>query len=257
MSEVKHFTKERIGSGTREWSESSYNVGQGCSHDCLYCYARHSALEFGTILKRSDWPIERLLNRKIKREKRKGVIMFPTQHDVTPFYLPEVMRALDALLNAGNKILLVSKPHPECIEAICKKYLTYKDSILFRFTIGTIIPDISRFWEPGAMLPEDRIEALKIARHYDFDTSVSIEPMLEGSEGAMAVVEAVRPYVTEKVWIGRMNKIDERVHVSSPDIYTAIRTLKMLQSNYNISLLVKELSDPMIEWKESIKRIVK
>lgn len=251
------FTQDRPGTGTREWSESSYNIGIGCSHSCLYCYARIHALRFGIIKTREEWSTERLNNKKIKPEKRKGVIMFPTQHDITPFYLPEIMKALDALLSVGNKILLVSKPHPECIEAICERYVEHKNNILFRFTIGTMDPDVSKFWEPRAPLPEDRIEALKIARHYDFHTSVSIEPMLQGIKGTLQVVDAVRPFITEKIWIGKMNKINERIEISSPDVEMAVKAVKLWQSDYYISLLAKKLqNDPMIEWKDSIKKII-
>lgn len=254
---MSEFTKNRSGTGTREWSESSYNIGIGCKNACIYCYSRVHALRFGIIKTRDEWSTERLSNKKIKPEKRKGIIMFPTQHDITPFYLPEIMKALDALLSVGNKILLVSKPHPECIEAICERYVEHRDNILFRFTIGTLDSKISQFWEPGAPLPEERIESLKIARHYGFQTSVSIEPMIQGTEGTLQTVNAIRPYVTEKIWIGKMNKIDERVEISSPDIALGITAIKISQSDCNILELVKKFKrDPMIEWKDSIKKII-
>lgn len=254
---MNEFTKDRSGTGTREWSESSYNVGIGCKNACLYCYARVHALRFGIIKTRDEWSTERLSNKKIKPEKRKGIIMFPTQHDITPFYLPEIMKALDALLSVGNKILLVSKPHPECIEAICERYVEHKDNILFRFTIGDVNPYISSFWEPGAPLPEERFEALGITKHYGFQTSVSIEPMLRDIEGTLCVAHAVKPFVTEKIWIGKMNKIDERVKASSPGMSNIIKAIKIWQSDFNILRLVNELrNDPMIEWKDSIKKVI-
>ena len=68
--------------------------------------------------------------------KRKGRIMFPTTHDITPETLEECVTFIHKLLAPGNKILIVSKPHLECIKRICNEFSQYKEDILFRFTIG-------------------------------------------------------------------------------------------------------------------------
>ncbi len=71
--------------GTSEWSVKTVNCCTGCSHDCLYCYAKEMALRFGQITA-SQWPLERIRQHDvIKRHKKyDGQVMFPSSHDITP-----------------------------------------------------------------------------------------------------------------------------------------------------------------------------
>ena len=32
--------------GTREWAEKNENLISGCSHDCAYCYAKATAVQY-------------------------------------------------------------------------------------------------------------------------------------------------------------------------------------------------------------------
>ena len=73
-------------SGTKEWAVHNFNIAQGCSHNCRYCYARANAIRFGRIKKPDEWTAEQIneKNRHKKWRKRDGRIMFPTTHDITP-----------------------------------------------------------------------------------------------------------------------------------------------------------------------------
>ena len=51
-------SKERTGTGTKEWAERNINICLGCSHDCLYCYARNFAWRRNAIRSRADWANE-------------------------------------------------------------------------------------------------------------------------------------------------------------------------------------------------------
>src|SRR5512137_940578 len=107
--------------GTREWAETSYNIGTGCSHDCRYCYARSMSKRAGTIKSDSEWTTEKVKGKIPATTKKKGTVMFPTTHDITPFYLPTAIKALKELLAAGNNVLIVSKPHLECVVEMCEE----------------------------------------------------------------------------------------------------------------------------------------
>ena len=97
------FDKNRRGTGTKEWSEYSYNISQGCAHGCLYCYARQMALQNGRIRTAADWQLEILNHRKVSQSYRRfdGVVMFPTSHDITPAVLP-ARRLTNAQKPAGG-----------------------------------------------------------------------------------------------------------------------------------------------------------
>ena len=67
--------------GTREWAAVSANCMTGCSHDCLYCFAKANAIRFGKATPKS-WVYEKQGNLP-SAKKHKGTVMFPTAHDLT------------------------------------------------------------------------------------------------------------------------------------------------------------------------------
>jgi DNA repair photolyase len=161
------------------------------------------------------------------------------------------------MLQAGNKILIVTKPHTDCVLDMCMKLRDFKDQIMFRFTIGTLDDGAAKFWEPEAPLPIDRIAALSIAHGLGFRTSVSMEPFLSSVDDTITLVDVVKGYVTDSIWIGLMNKIDDRVLEARPDIETEIEKIKKYQTPAEIVRLVDTLDgNPLIFWKDSIKDMI-
>jgi DNA repair photolyase len=255
MPESKE-NEERTGTGTREWSDVSYNIGEHCRNACIYCYARASALSFKKIATPAEWEQELLKPTPPKIPVRKGTVMFPTQHDITPYYLPKALVAIRQLLDAGNNLLIVSKPNRVCIDSICETFLNERERILFRFTIGTLDQGIADVWEPKAPKILERIGCLKMAFSRGFATSVSMEPMLAGVQDALTTFHYLCPWVTDTIWLGKMNQIDQRVQQSDPAIQAACQRIKILQSDAEILRLVATLHDhPKVAWKDSIKAV--
>ncbi len=183
--------------------------------------------------------------------------MFPTTHDVTPFYLPAAIEALKGLLSNGNNVLIVSKPHLECIAEICEQLEEWKSQILFRFTIGTSCEETAKFWEPGAPSIEERLSCLTYAYQHGFATSVSMEPMLGSVTETMDLFFAMEGNVTDKIWIGKMNKIDGRVNKVDDIVRKKCDRIVAMQRDENILWLVDKLKNhPKIAWKDSIKEII-
>jgi DNA repair photolyase len=252
---MKTFGSERAGTGTAEWSEVNENICIGCPHNCLYCYAATNANWHG-YRKRNDWTREALTKRAdiTSYPARDGVIMFPSTHDVTPFNLAAYIRVALLMLNKGNKLLIVSKPHLECVEKMCSKFACFKDQILFRFTIGSMNAGTCKFWEPGAPSPQERVNCLRVAQGVGYRTSVSIEPILGGIQHAMEVIESVFPYVTDTIWVGKMNKARSRVPAEFRPQVIAVETA---QNDDAIMALVGTYEhDPKIKWKDSIKEVI-
>jgi hypothetical protein len=191
----------------------------------------------------------------IKADRR---VMFPSTHDITPTYLDTYCRTLSNILEAGNDVLLVSKPHFDCIEHICKEFAAYKSQMEFRFTIGSINPDVTTFWEPGAPLPEERMRCLQHATDQGYQTSISMEPMLEGKEGAIAAFYSFANMTNGTIWIGMMNDLDERVVTADIEVQAAVAKIKQLQSREEILLLHGLLNhESKVRWKDSIKQIIR
>jgi len=250
-------------SGTREWAAHSCNIMVGCAHGCLYCYARASAVRRGLVSQEEEaWGVETLNGNPDKKfGKRTGTTMFPTQHDITPGNLQHAIKVLPHLLEPGNDVLIVSKPHLDCIQELCRVLEPYKAQVLFRFTIGSKSSHRLWFWEPDAPSFSERRDALKHAFEAGFRTSVSMEPMLDFTEDAVvACVDTLDPYVTDTIWLGKANRLEERLRQNglwNGNVIKAANRLLASQSDERILALYERLQDrPKIHWKDSIKQVV-
>ena len=182
--------------------------------------------------------------------------MFPTTHDILPECLEPCLEVMHKLLDRGYNLLVVSKPHRECIEKICDEFADYKDRILFRFTIGAMDDGQLKFWEPEAPNFVHRLGCLEYAFKQGFQTSVSSEPMLD-SENIVDLVTALEPFVTNSIWLGKMNDTQSRVRIDSIEDQDALQFILDGQTDEKIWEIYKALKDrPLVKFKESIKEVV-
>ena len=254
----KNFNSLRSGTGTNEWAEVTENICRGCANNCRYCYAAHTANRF-KLRERSEWKVEELTKRAARRSypAKGGVVMLPSSHDITLYNLEAYIRVARLILAAGNRLLIVSKPRRECIWSLLSELREWREQIMFRFTIGTIHDETSRFWEPGAPLPMERVSCLSMAHGEGFATSVSIEPLLGGTITAGLVIKAVRSFVTDSIWIGKMNKIRTRFVAKNEIDREWIDYIERRQTDEKIISLYEEFKDdPLIRWKDSIQEVV-
>jgi DNA repair photolyase len=243
--------------GTYEWAVATVNCSLGCPHDCRYCYARQKLVGERGLLPVGQWHHMRPLppEQKALRQLYPGVVMFPSRHDIVPENLADCLRVLQELCGAGNQVLVVSKPHLSCIETLCRELTRFRQQVLFRFTITARNESLLRFWEPGAPLYGERLASLQAARNCGYRTSVSIEPILDMDDVA-AMVHELLPFVSQTIWLGKMNKIGERVTVDIPEAAGAVARILAQQRDERILQLYRELSEiAQIRWKESIKEV--
>lgn len=245
--------------GTKEWSDSSFNIQDGCENDCRYCYAKANAMRFQRTTV-DGWKTPK--RRKVKGVgKRKGRIMFPTTHDITVNNVEACAVALIQMLGAGNEVLIVSKPDPSVIAALCEPLAGYKDQVTWRFTIGSMFPDVLALWEPRAPTFAERLDALMSTHRANFETSVSIEPMLDTAPiDVIRLVNTLAPFVTDSIWIGRMNNAHARVGINGNTdrmIVTATEQLVQAWQDPMVRALHAALKDhSLVRWKDSIKKVL-
>lgn len=240
--------------GTKEWSDISKNISKGCEHGCLYCYARDMALQHGRISKAEEWENMEVNEASLSSlPRQKGVVMFPTTHDITPSILEQSLLVLTRLLNAGRQVLLVSKAHLSCIDRITKELSVYKTQLEIRITIGSDDNTILGYWEPGAPRFEERLAALKLAYLRNFKTSVSCEPMLD-TANTERLVSKVAIYCSGDIWLGKLNSLRRRCNLASEE---AKRKIELGQTDEKIEMIYRSLKDnPQIKWKESIVSVI-
>jgi len=263
-SDVKYATnipqnKTKQISGTAEWAKHNSAFITGCEHDCLYCYSKSMAIRFKrrTI---DNWKEEVIREKDFNKNQKRldGRIFFPSSHDISPRNLDYSITYLKKLLQSGNEVLVVSKPHLECIQKICSETVDYKNQILFRFTIGSTDSNILKFWEPGAPDFSERLASLKYAFNNGFATSISCEPMLDNN--IEELVEQIIPFVTDAIWIGKVNRLNSCLAMNTlknPIITKASKNLIELSNDSRIKqIYAKYENNPKIKWKESIKKIM-
>ena len=255
-----NFNKNRKGTGTKEWSEFSYNIQNGCKNNCIYCYARHEAYtKYKSIESLSEWTNPMINERKVnaKHPKRDGIIMFPTTHDIYSGNVHAAINTLKNILSVGNKVLIVSKPEFNTIEKICKELKEYKELILFRFTIGSTNDFLLKWFEPNAPDFNERALSLSCAYHEGYKTSLSCEPLLGGLETFDIIYDILSKFVTNDIWIGKMNKIDERIFENLDIIKKMINHIKYYQTDDEVMRIYnKYKNDPKISWKDSFKQVI-
>jgi ParB/RepB/Spo0J family partition protein len=252
----KEAVKKPKAYGTMEWSAHNVNCCTGCSHDCRYCYAKSMAVRFGRLT-HDQWKEERIRQEDVDKEYRlmKKQVMFPSSHDITPTNLRACRIVLGKLLQVGNRVLIVSKPHLECISKLCEDSAGYKDKILFRFSITACDDEILSFWEPHSPRYKERKEALKYAYEAGFQTSVSVEPMLDSAH-IEDLVEDLSPLVTDTIWIGKMNHLGS-IQKDDDAVAEAVKKIEAGQTDDKIQVIYEKYKDnPLIKWKSSIKKIV-
>lgn len=253
IEKSKHPDSRKITSGTKEWADYNVNCIVGCYNNCRYCYARLMACRFrrSTSQNWTHMAIRKsVLGQKFK--KRPGRVMFPSTHDlfeISPFK-EACLTVLGRLLESDNEVLVTTKPRLTVIQEIMESFSDYKEKIQFRFTITSDDEKLLKFWEPNAPSYEERLSCLKLAFQRRFKTSISIEPFLDYDPARL--FKTITPFVTESIWIGKMNYIARR-GISKKEK----RPYNMIRQNYESRHLL-EIYDqlrrsPKIRFKDSVR----
>jgi DNA repair photolyase len=209
-------------------------------------------------MKAEEWPLERIRQKDVEKAQKlyPSRVMFPSSHDITHGNFNACFTVLEKLLEIGNEVLIVSKPRFDCIRSICDSFANYRNKILFRFTITAMDNGLLKFWEPGAPNYEERRESLIYTAGAGYETSVSIEPMLD-SENVVNLVHDLNPYVSNSIWIGKMNHIKKNLQIDSAEFEEAVRRIEDGQTNDRIKSIFDALKNhPKMRWKGGIKTIV-
>jgi len=161
----------------------------GCSHACLYCYARFMKRFTGhkepwgsfVDIKINSLDILKKQLSKLKDGKKKYGLLFSS---VTDAYQPLEKKYK---LTRSMLELLINYPEFE-IEIITKSDLVLRDLDILKklrkakvvFSLGVLDDKVAKFIEPGASLPSKRILALKKLKKAGIKTSAFISPILPG-----------------------------------------------------------------------------
>ncbi len=237
---------------TQEQPVSKVDILYGCQHDCIYCEAR-AKLPFDKKInvELGEKPVVRTEQLKKKFKKRSGYIIFPSSHDIHPDNLEDSITVLKNMLKPGNKVVIATKAHLQCVQRICEELREYKDLITFRFTIGTYHNRELKYWEFFAPDFQERFKSLKHAFKSGYRTSVAIEPILYSDTETL--IEKVSPFVTDCIIIGAMrNGIRCTKYNEVYDHLLEGKTYGLTHPLLLKNLYEKLKTNPLIKWRVSI-----
>jgi DNA repair photolyase len=215
------------------------------------------AERFGTV-PAGGWDDEQIDQKAVEKSygKRKGIIMFPTAHDISPLTVHACLRVLKKMLASGNRVLVVSKPRLECISLLTNKLDQWKSQMMFRFTIGSDDDSILSYWEPNAPGFEERLGSLIRARERGYRTSVSMEPLLD-ARNVVRIFDRISPWVSDSIWIGKMNKVRQRVKIETEWDEESVNIIEENQTDDCVRKIYAALKDrPQVRWKESFREVL-
>ncbi len=163
----------------------SLNPYMGCSHACMYCYARvYTRHELASKRWGEVVVVKVNLIDVLRREVRKlhpGVVGVGTITD--PYqpieeYYKLTRRALRILASAGFQVSIQTKS--PLVTRDLDLLSEYKHLVDLGFTITTLDPKVSAFIEPGAPEPRSRVRALEEASSAGIETWVFYGPVIPG-----------------------------------------------------------------------------
>ncbi len=252
--------------GTLEWSKRNVNFQSGCQAGCEYCYARKMAVQYGRRTWK-DWDKKITIDMdKVNKNYKyhEGVTVFPSSHniDITNFHV--AMIPLRKLLEQGNKVLIVMKPHYRVIQYMADKLWMHEHLIEFRFTITSIDQSTLMKYEPNAPSINSRLSSVKEVRSLGYKLSISIEPFLD-VEPQKLINELVTDYGVDHkdIWLGPMNHVTKLANYSKVidenldylrDIYHPHRLWNIYNELFETGInfkdgFIKQMKDP--KWEDN------
>ena len=200
-----------------------------------------------------------------KRSSQPYDIMFPTSHNIIyeePFFSACTI-VLKKLLESGNTILVTIKPFFNVVKQICTLFSENRDNLTFRFTIGSSDTNILKILEINGPSFEERLKSLKYATNNGFNTSISIEPLLDFYP--YELIEKLEPFLSTldfkkdigTIWIGLLKTKYIPNILRKGKIKKFLDDLKpTLQFNHVFQYYKELYNNPRIKWKESIIKMM-
>jgi DNA repair photolyase len=185
--------------------EASINPYRGCSHGCIYCYARpyheylglSAGIDFETkIFVKEDAP--RLLRSELSSPKWQPQVLAIS--GVTDAYQPIerrlqlTRRCLEVLAEFRNPVSLVTKNHLITRDIDLLAPMAAFDGVSVHIGVTSLDPELANVMEPRASAPHARLAAIRELSAAGVPTSVLIAPVIPGltDHEIPAILEAAR-----------------------------------------------------------------
>ncbi len=194
----------------KEYSPYACNLYIGCSHRCKYCYAPHTLQRsesnyFGIPSPRKN--VLKYLEQDLQAKKYNKQILLSFIGDIYCNNTDKSQTTRDALmlLNQYNApVAVLSKGGRKMLRDI-DIFLDFGNRVMAGTTLTFFDKEKSREWEPGAVLPEERLAVLSELHSTGIKTFASFEPVVEPSESLKLIEKTLRENSVDHYKIGKLN----------------------------------------------------
>lgn len=172
-----------------EYATHGVNHVQGCSHNCVYCYARTEAMHHGRVCSHAEWKRPRLVAdavEQVRRElagKRKPVARVHLSFTTDSFmWDAEREQPVEEIAEATLGIIRAINEHGVPVTVLTKGIYPEIDvrslhpDNHYGITVVSLSEDFRKDWEPGTPPVSDRIAGLRRIAERAAWTWVSVEP---------------------------------------------------------------------------------
>ena len=190
----------------------SLNCYTGCTHRCVYCYARfmqrfHPHDEpWGSFVDVKVNAVE-TLKRQLRRATPGSVFISSACDAWQPIEAERRLtrRCCELLLERGFRLQLLTKS-----DLILRDFDVFRqDAVRVGVTLTTLDEPLREVWEPGASSVERRCRVIEEARRAGLETSMMFGPLLpflsDGQEEIDALLERAGDLGVNAIWVDALN----------------------------------------------------
>ena len=194
----------------REYSPLALNIYMECMHGCKYCYVPHVIHKtaedyFKLPSPRKDivkWLQKQLSTSSFDRQVWLSFVSDPyspsTDNNQTT---SEVLN----LLNQYNvPVAICTKAGTRALKDL-DVFKQFGQNIIVGTTLTLIDEKMSKEWEKGAAMPQDRLEFLKILKQNGIKTHASFEPVIDIPQSQKLIEMTVADDIVAHYKVGKIN----------------------------------------------------
>lgn len=192
----------------REYCDLAANLYAGCAHGCRYCYApaclRRTTAAFQQAAPRADVlrQIEKEAPAYVGREVHLCFTCDPYQPIEQEHRLTR--RTLEIFTRHQVRARVLTKGGKRCLDDLDQ---LKANGAVVGATLTFLSDADSRAWEPGAALPQERIDALFELKWAGIETWASLEPVID-PEQTLEIIRRYHPLI-DTFKVGKWNHAKE------------------------------------------------
>lgn len=183
------------------WALNHYG---GCTYGCIYCWSP------GVTFRKPDDFIAGPQPRVIPLEVMVSAANYKENSPVLLSFISDPYQPAERDLKLTREIIGILHDNDISFTILTKAgelarrdFSLYRQGDSFGTTLTFISEKKSRMWEPGAGLPDERIQNLMLAHDAGIPTWVSLEPVIDPME-SIALIHATAKYV-DHYKVGKLN----------------------------------------------------